>query len=208
MNPFKPGDVISLIEETKSGFLTSDTNKAIYNACFKHNRVVVKAVYSNRIYLITLELGLSLILEEEFVYFTPVPNIATLDDLEDRFIEWHHEVGLVEGATDKSQCTKMIEEVIELYCACNPDTPSELLHFSFTKQVNKLARDGKFKTVSLADSKAEKIDAVGDLNVVGTNILIRNNVSKLSAMQGVYEILSKRVGHGKMVNGTFVKDKE
>ena len=128
----------------------------------------------------------------------------TLDHLNSKITQWHHDKGIVSGATDETQCNKMLEEMIELFCACHPDLDTALLRQLFIADVNKLYREGNFKTVSKENSLAEKIDAIGDMDVVGVNILERNGVSKLTCLNGVYDIISKR--HGKVINGSFVKE--
>ena len=121
-----------------------------------------------------------------------------------KIIDWHYGKGIIDGATDETQCFKMLEEMIELYCACHPDLPAHVLFEGFVRDVEKLNAQGKFKSVSEKNAQAEKIDAVGDMSVVGINILERNKTSLETCLNGVYEIISKRTGS--LVNGTFVKD--
>ena len=128
----------------------------------------------------------------------------TLDHLNSKITQWHHDKGIVSGATDETQCNKMLEEMIELFCACHPDLPPDTLLSLFIMNVNALANEGNFKTVSKENSLAEKIDAIGDMDVVGVNILERNGVSKLTCLNSVYDIISKR--QGKVINGSFVKE--
>jgi len=40
--------------------------------------------------------------------------METLEDLELKIVEWHHDRNLIEGSTDAAQHTKLVEEVKEL----------------------------------------------------------------------------------------------
>lgn len=128
----------------------------------------------------------------------------TLDHLNSKITQWHYDKGIIDGATDETQCNKMLEEMIELFCACNAGMNEIDLQDKFNFVVSGMMLDGKFKTVSTENALAEKIDAVGDMDVVGINILERNGVSKLTCLNGVYGIISKR--KGKVINGSFVKE--
>ena len=130
--------------------------------------------------------------------------MKTLSEVNKAIVAWHWEKGIIENATDETQCNKMLEEMIELFCACHPDLTPDTLLSLFIMNVNALANEGNFKTVSKENSLAEKIDAIGDMDVVGVNILERNGVSKLTCLNSVYDIISKR--QGKVINGSFVKE--
>ena len=57
----------------------------------------------------------------------------------------------------------------------------------------------------LKNDKPEIIDAIGDMVVVLTNLAYMEGYNIESCIQSAYDVISKRTG--KMVNGTFVKDK-
>lgn len=127
-----------------------------------------------------------------------------LEHVTGKIVQWHHDKNIIEGATDQSQCNKMLEELIELFCACHPEVEPEELVKLFVENTLMLHAQGKFKTVTKEEALDAKVDAVGDQVVVGINILERNGVSLQTCLNSVYDEISKRTGS--IVNGSFVKD--
>jgi NTP pyrophosphatase (non-canonical NTP hydrolase) len=64
---------------------------------------------------------------------------------------------------------------------------------------------GELGRAVLKDDKTEFIDAIGDMIVVLTNMAHLGGTTVEHCIDSAYEVISKRTG--KMVNGTFVKDK-
>lgn len=127
-----------------------------------------------------------------------------LDRLESKIVQWHHDKGIIHGASNITQAAKMLEEVIELIAAVMPGcTPDEIADAVTTEVIDLLHR-GKIKSVSEEDAAEAIVDAIGDIHVVGTNILEREGVSRERCLTGVYDIISKRTG--KIEGGSFVKD--
>ena len=130
--------------------------------------------------------------------------MKNLDTVTASIVQWHHDKKIIDGATDWTQTEKMLEEFIELVASQLPTATPEGISAQVCFMVRKLEKKGKIKTVERINAQAEKIDAVGDMFVVGINILERNEVSLETCLNGVYDIISKR--SGKVVDGSFVKD--
>ena len=64
---------------------------------------------------------------------------------------------------------------------------------------------GEVGRALLKDDIDEVVDGIGDMVVVLTNLAELCGVSIEECIQEAYDVISKRTG--KMVNGTFVKDK-
>lgn len=64
---------------------------------------------------------------------------------------------------------------------------------------------GELGRAVLKDDQAEFDDAIGDMVVVLTNLAHLGGTSIEDCIDSAYDVISKRTG--KMVNGTFVKDK-
>ena len=64
---------------------------------------------------------------------------------------------------------------------------------------------GELAMSILKNDEAEFKDAIGDCVVVLTNLAYLNGVKIEDCINGSYNVIAKRTG--KMVNGTFVKDK-
>ena len=130
--------------------------------------------------------------------------MKSLDNVTASIVQWHHDKKIIDGATDWTQTEKMLEEFIELVASQLPTATPEGISAQVCFMVRKLEKKGKIKTVERINAHDEKIDAVGDMFVVGINILERNEVSLETCLNGVYDIISKR--SGKVVDGSFVKD--
>ena len=63
---------------------------------------------------------------------------------------------------------------------------------------------GELGRALLKDDIEQKIDAIGDMVVVLTNLSDLIDVPIEECIESAYEVISQRTG--KMVNGTFVKD--
>ena len=68
-----------------------------------------------------------------------------------------------------------------------------------------MEESGELSQALLKNDKPEIIDAIGDMVVVLTNLAYMEGYNIESCIQSAYDVISKRTG--KMVNGTFVKDK-
>ena len=130
--------------------------------------------------------------------------MKSLDNVTAHIVQWHHDVKIIDGATDWTQTEKMLEEFIELVASQMPTASPAYVAAVVRLMLTKLEKNGKIKTVERINAQAEKIDAVGDMFVVGINILERNEVSLEECLNGVYDIISKR--SGSVVDGSFVKD--
>jgi len=64
---------------------------------------------------------------------------------------------------------------------------------------------GELAMSILKNNPEEFMDAIGDCVVVLTNLAALNGVKIEDCINGSYSVIAKRTG--KMVNGTFVKDK-
>ena len=64
---------------------------------------------------------------------------------------------------------------------------------------------GELSHAILKDDIAEISDAIGDIVIVLTNLSTMYNMKIENCIKDSYEVISKR--QGKMVNGTFVKNK-
>ena len=64
---------------------------------------------------------------------------------------------------------------------------------------------GELAMSILKNDPEEFMDAIGDCVVVLTNLAHLNGVKIEDCINGSYDVIAKRTG--KMVNGTFVKDK-
>lgn len=128
----------------------------------------------------------------------------TLDHVNSKIVQWHYDKDIIENGNDMAQAKKMLEEYCELMSALMPGEEPEMVAKRVVKITLELLEDGKIKTVDIEDSEDALIDAVGDIDVVGVNILERHKVSKLTCLNSVYKIISER--GGKTVGGTFVKD--
>lgn len=128
----------------------------------------------------------------------------TLDHVNSKIVQWHYDKDIIENGNDMAQAKKMLEEYCELMSALMPGEEPEIVGAKVIDMILELFNDGKIKAVDIEDAEDALIDAVGDIDVVGVNILERHKVSKLTCLNSVYKIISER--GGKRVNGTFVKD--
>ena len=131
--------------------------------------------------------------------------MKSLPEVNKAIVAWHYEKGIIDGATDQTQCLKMHEEFVELFCACHPDLTMSQLFRLFNANTARLYDKGKFAPITEENSLEEKIDAVGDMYVVGMNILERNETTLQKCLNGVFSIISKRK-KGKVIDGSFVKE--
>ena len=74
-----------------------------------------------------------------------------------------------------------------------------------TQYVKLQEEAGELAKALLKDDKPEVIDAIGDIVVVLTNLAHLEGLKIEECIESAYKVISKRTG--KMVNGTFVKDK-
>lgn len=74
------------------------------------------------------------------------------------------------------------------------------------KQYEKLLEEvGELGRSLIHDDQPEVEDAIGDIVIVLTNLAHKRGVSIEKCIDGAYQIIKNRTG--KMINGTFVKDK-
>lgn len=128
----------------------------------------------------------------------------TLDHVNSKIVQWHYDKDIIENGNDMAQAKKMLEEYCELMSALMPGEEPKEIASKVIDMTFELFDEGKIKTVQPEDAEDAAVDAVGDMDVAGVNILERRGVSKLTCLNSVYKIISKR--SGKVVNGTFVKD--
>jgi NTP pyrophosphatase (non-canonical NTP hydrolase) len=64
---------------------------------------------------------------------------------------------------------------------------------------------GELAKAIINNDKKEIIDAIGDCVVVLTSIAYFNNITIEECINSAYDVISKR--NGKMINGSFVKNK-
>jgi NTP pyrophosphatase (non-canonical NTP hydrolase) len=76
---------------------------------------------------------------------------------------------------------------------------------SKTQYIKLQEEAGELAKAILKNDKVEIIDAIGDMVVVLTNLAKLENLKIEDCIQSAYNIISKRTG--KMINGTFVKNK-
>jgi NTP pyrophosphatase (non-canonical NTP hydrolase) len=74
-----------------------------------------------------------------------------------------------------------------------------------TQYIKLLEETGELAQAILKNDRAEFIDAIGDCVVVLTNLAELGNVDIEHCIDEAYSQISNRTG--RMVNGTFVKDK-
>ncbi len=106
------------------------------------------------------------------------------------------------SATNCNQCDENIFECIRewanergLYDKGDPKT-------QYIKLMEEAGEVGRAK---LKEDTDEIIDGIGDMVVVLTNLAELHGITIEECIQEAYDVISKRTG--KMVNGTFVKDK-
>jgi NTP pyrophosphatase (non-canonical NTP hydrolase) len=76
---------------------------------------------------------------------------------------------------------------------------------SHTQYVKLMEEAGELAKALLNRDKAEIVDAIGDITVVLTNLAELEGLKIEDCIDSAYNVISKR--KGKMINGTFVKDK-
>tara|TARA_R110000772_G_scaffold135553_1_gene244113 strand:+ start:228 stop:581 length:354 start_codon:yes stop_codon:yes gene_type:complete len=113
------------------------------------------------------------------------------DKLNGRVGTWAKSKGILDKATPLNQHSKTQEEVNELFEALFAQQ-NDLIHFTDSKGSRK-------------DTQEEIKDAIGDILVT---LLIQckiQNLNPLECLESALNIIEKR--SGRMINGTFVKDK-
>lgn len=113
-------------------------------------------------------------------------------ELEKKVIQWASEKGILQKGTPIAQVYKTQEEVNELLFA--------------------LTMRDKLKITNIVDNRGLKFcsndeikDSLGDILVTIIIQAEMNGLKLTNCLELAYDIISKRTG--KMVNGTFVKDK-
>ena len=76
---------------------------------------------------------------------------------------------------------------------------------SHTQYVKLQEEAGELAKALLTDDKPEIVDAIGDMVVVLTNLAHLQGYSIEYCIDEAYSVIAARTG--KMINGTFVKDK-
>jgi len=117
--------------------------------------------------------------------------MKTYNELEALVIVWAHQKGILENGTPFAQCEKTLEEVEELLEAVDA---KENDFYTFT--------NSKGKKVN---TEEEIKDALGDILVTIIIQAEMQGLNLLECLESAYNVISKRTG--KMVDGTFVKDK-
>lgn len=129
---------------------------------------------------------------------------GTLPQLTENISRWHHDRNLVDGATDWSQTKKLLEEFVELVAAQMPEQSPDAIAKQVRMWTDELLASGRIKSVGVHQTREAFEDAIGDMYVVQTNLVERNQISMAQAVLGAYTEIKDR--KGKMVNGTFVKE--
>lgn len=131
-----------------------------------------------------------------------------LNQIDNKIVQWSHDTGLATGSTVDKQSHKYLEEFTELIAALNPEaTPETIVHIIHGMLVQ-LLKNNRIKSVMPEDALEAQIDAIGDMDVVGTVMLEILRTSKATCLNGVYEIISKRTKGGRLINGNFVKKED
>lgn len=91
-------------------------------------------------------------------------NSSSTKTTTDKIVQWHYDRNLIEGATDKDQMLKLVEEFGEL--------------------ANAIAKN------DLVELK----DAIGDINVVLINIAERNGFKLEECLDAAYDEIKDRKG--------------
>ena len=128
-----------------------------------------------------------------------------LNELNNKFVQWSHDTGLATGSTVEKQSSKYLEEFCELIAALHPGTEPEHIVDIVKGMLHDLLDRGRIKSVAPENAQEAQIDAIGDMDVVGTVMLEILRVSKATCLNDVYDIISSRTKGGKLVNGNFVK---
>ena len=118
-----------------------------------------------------------------------------------KIAQWHEDRNLINGATNKTQFVKLLEEVIELYATLNPGYTSIAI-----KDMLKLTIDGLYANQRIQQAPVGKTieDDVGDINVVLINFLERNGFTMQQCLEVAWNDIKDR--KGKMIDGVFVKE--
>ena len=74
-----------------------------------------------------------------------------------------------------------------------------------TQYIKLMEEVGELGQSILKNDPEEFMDAIGDCVVVLTNLAALNDLNIEDCINGSYQVIAKR--NGKMINGTFVKDK-
>ena len=128
-----------------------------------------------------------------------------LNELNNKFVQWSHDTGLATGSTVEKQSSKYLEEFCELIAALHPGTePGDVVNI-IVSMLHDLYNRGRIKSVAPKNAVDAQVDAIGDMDVVGTVMLEILRVSKATCLNSVYDIISKRTEGGKLINGNFVK---
>ena len=118
------------------------------------------------------------------------------------FTQWHCDRNLVDGATDKTQFVKLLEEVVELYMSiCYEEGKStyETCH-DIQGMIYTMYTAGRIKP----SNNPCILDDVGDIGVVLTNFLARREQTFGQAFEAAWHDIENRTGM--MINGTYVKE--
>jgi hypothetical protein len=129
-----------------------------------------------------------------------------IEHVSSKIVQWHHDRNLIKGATDWSQTEKLLEEFAELVASQMTGSDADHICATIESMLHKLLINGRIKPVKQEDAEEAKLDAIGDMNVVMSNIAERNGSSLETCMTLAYNEIKDRTG--KMINGTFVKESD
>ena len=129
-----------------------------------------------------------------------------MNELLTKTVDWHKSRNLIDGATDWSQSNKLLEEFIELIASQYYEKSAESLADIVRLMIDDLLRNGRIKPVMRKDKESAKLDAIGDMMVVLTNIAERNKSSLETCLGLAYNEIKDR--KGRMINGSFIKESD
>lgn len=127
-------------------------------------------------------------------------------EVTEKIIQWHKDRNLIDGATDKTQVVKLLEEFIELYQAINKFDSIDDLIDSLKFDISSLWLDDRIDVSDKSKTKESLKDAIGDMDVVMINIAERNSLTKTECLESAYDDIKDR--KGVMVDGMFIKESD
>ena len=117
--------------------------------------------------------------------------MKTFKELNSLVIEWANDKGILDKATPLSQLSKTEEEVAETREALFADSQGMIQYLNSKDEVK--------------NTKDEIKDGFGDILVTVLIGCEMQKIDPLDCLEIAYNVISKR--EGKMINGTFVKNK-
>ena len=133
-------------------------------------------------------------------------NNKMLPHLTSAIAVWHRDRNLIDGATNATQTSKLLEEFTELVAAQNPTASPTIIYSVILDMLSDLFTGGRIKSVSHEDATSAFIDALGDMYVVQVNLAERQKVSMEDCVGQAWKEIRNR--KGQMIDGVFVKEED